>query len=216
MSARRLEDLRPPYVLAGDSWAFLGLASARRVRAEIGDARLLGLFGLAVVVLQATRYTSARPLEADWSVAYSELSVTAIVLGPRWSLAPVKLLVDEPLSKQIGDDYGFRKEVVPLQLTATDWTLRLAAGDGRYLNGARGLGALLLWPLARALASMRLGVVFPKSSRRTAFAFEAVQRVAPALGIVTAPLADWACGAFIWPIGVAIQGVRFLLEEPRE
>jgi len=208
-------DLHPPYLLAGDSWAFLAFASTRRIRAALAGAPVPSLLGLTPVVLQATHYNSARPLGAEWSVGYSEVSATALVSAGRWSLAPYRLLVDEPLAQQLGEVYGFPKEVVSLRLSSTRWTARLTADEGRYLTAARGLGAFLLWPLARVLATARLGVVFPHANRSTTFAFQRVDRIAPTLGIASTGLAAWAGAAFVWPIGVVIQGFRFVLEEPQ-
>ena len=208
-------DWPPPYLLEGDSWCFLGLCRAKAIRQSLPGSRPLSLLGWAPVVLQATRYASARSERGGRVVSYSEVSLSAIDASPGWPLLPVALLVDEPLATDLGLAYGFPKALADVRVRADGWRLVALADGGRTLTAARGLGALLLTPLRWALARRRVDVRLPLSRARTAFQFRAVRRVAPAVGMVSPSLADWACGAGVLPLGVAVQGFAFTLEEPR-
>ncbi len=205
----------PPYLLEGDSWCFLGFCRARTIRQRLPGSRPLALLGWSPVVLQATRYASARSERGGRVVSYSEVSLTAIDASRGWPLLPVALLVDEPLANDLGLAYGFPKTLADVRVSADGWRLVALADDGRTLTAARGPGALLLTPLRWALARRRLEVRLPLARARTAFRFRAVRRVAPAMGVVSPALRIWACGAMVLPPGVAIQGFAFTLEEPR-
>lgn len=209
-------DWSPPYRLQGDSWAFLGFARRDRVAAAAGGAPIESLLGWAPLLVQGTRYVRATSIAErnERSVQYTEISVTALGRRDgRWVLVPVALLVDQPLAQRLGEPYGFPKVLAALRCEARAWSLYVADGDGRWLVGRRGLGALLFWPLKRWLSRWRVRVLLPGGGA-TALQFEAVERVAPAVGSVSSKLAAWAFGSVLFPVGFALQGVQFVLEAP--
>lgn len=208
----------PPYRLEGDSWCFLGLASAASVAAACGATlRPLTLFGFAPLLVQATRYVRATSIPSGQVTSYSELSATALVRDARqWRLAPLRLAVDLALARDLGEPYGFGKDVEPdLRVGSGSWSLRLLAPGGRSLVAGRGLGALLLTPLRIALTHATLAVVLPRTGIRTRFRFERVKRVSPAVGLASGPLSSWALGSWIVPFGACMHGFSFILEPPR-
>jgi hypothetical protein len=179
---------------------------------------VLSVLGWAPILLQANRYHLAGSLGQTWRTSYAEI-VASTISRPEgrngWFITPLCLVVDDPVAQALGDAYGFNKELVPgLRVLAGAWSARTFAGEGRYLTAARGLGAMLLLPIARVLGSARLQVFLPKSHVRTVFAFRRVNRVAPAVGIISAPMTNWARAAWLLPFGAAIQGFSFILEAP--
>lgn len=167
-------------------------------------------------MIQATRYTSASSIPATrGSVSYAEISVTGIGRSSEgWSLLPLKLLVDLPLARELGEPYGFPKVLAPeLRLAGGAWTLRALAGEGRVLSAARGLGGVLLTPLWLALRHARSRLLLPRSAAYVQF--EALAGISPALGHASPALRKWAFEmAFLFPLGVLLRRFRFVLEEP--
>lgn len=216
-TAAAAEDWPPPYRLRGDSWGLPGLARTRRVLEEYPHLQPVTLLGWSPVLVQATLYRHAQSIPAPdrGVVTYSEVSVTTLERGRAWRLLPLRLLVDVPIARDLGDPYGFPKQVEPsLRIQSGAWTLTALAGEGRRLTAVRGLGALLLWGVRTMLAHRRIPTRLPLKPIETTLAFQGIGRVAPILGLPSAALRAWAYHAWLLPIGALVQDFEFLLEVP--
>lgn len=209
----------PPYALQGDTWCALALARAAGIQGLLPDTPVWSLAGWAPLVLQATRYRTARSLGTlaaePEQVSYTEISVMAFGRGRPAALVPLRLLVDNLLARDIGLAYGFPKVLCPgLQVRSGTWTLLANAGDGRVVSGARGLGAAALVPLGSWLKGRAFRVELPARATRTRMVFERIQRLGPALITVSGPMRRWAGVAGVLPLGLAMQKFVLRLEEP--
>jgi hypothetical protein len=213
------EDWPPPYLLRGDSWCLPGMVRTRRVLDEFPHLQPATFLGWSPVVLQANHYRQAQSVSAPerGTVTYAELSVTACQSGRTWSLLPLRLLVDVPIARDLGEPYGFPKLVDPaLHVQSGGWTLTAFASEGRRLTAVRGLGAFLLWGIRAMLAYRRLSTHLPLKPIKTTLAFRRVGRVAPIVGLPSTALRMWCYHALLFPIGVVVQDFEFMLEEPSE
>lgn len=209
----------PPYELVGDTWCALACARASGVQALVPGTPIWSLAGWAPVIMQATRYRTARSLSTaavePEGVSYAEVSVMAFRRGGSAALAPLRLLVDHLLARDIGLAYGFPKALCSgLRVRTGAWTLMANAGEGRMVSGARGLGAVALVPLRSWLTGRAFRVELPETSTRTRMVFQRIQRLTPALITISGPMRRWAGVAGVLPLGLAVQGFTLRLEEP--